>query len=142
VKTWPDDVRRVKDAMDLHAVAGSYGFAVIALADGKPLDNTAYPSWKDAVKAAKWDRDNYMYLEIQPDGMSYEEAEAVLNYARTIHKLGYRIPSPDWDAGPLASSMPMHPRDRRRMARQLASGRPLYPHETPYSNLPQYRKAN
>jgi hypothetical protein len=131
---WPDDVKRVKDEMDMHAVAGSYGYVVIALADGKPLDHAAYPTWGEAVRAAKWDRDNYMFLEIQPDGMPYREAQAVLKYARTIHQLGHRIPSPEWAAGPLVASMPDKPWDRKRMMKQLKSGKPLDP--IGYSNFP------
>lgn len=133
---WPDDVKRVKDEMDMHAAAGAHGWAVFALQDGKPLDHTPYPAWNDAVRAAKWDRDNYMYLEIQPDGMPYREAQAVLRYARTIHQLGHRIPSPDWDAGPMVASMPGNRHDRRRMLAQLKKGRPLYPADTSYGNLP------
>ena len=137
---WPDEVKRVKDEMDMHAVAGSRGWVAIKLADGTPLDHTAYPAWADAVKAAKWDRDNYVFLEIQPDGMPYREAQAVLEYARVMHKVGYRIPSPDWEAGPMVSSMPMRRHDRRRMLKQLRAGKPLYPDDIPYGNLPNLIK--
>lgn len=135
---WPDDVRRLKDEMDMHAVAGSYGYAVIALADGTPLDHTPYPTWNDAVKAAKWDRDRYIFLEIQPGGMSHKEAAAVLKYARTMYDAGFRIPSPDWDAGPLVSSVPHQEWDKKRMIRQLVSGTPLYPQGS--TNLPAEKK--
>lgn len=134
-----DAAKRVADEMTMHAVAGSFGWAVFALADGRPLDHVAYESWRDAVKAAKWDRDNYMFLEIKPDGMPEREAAAVLSYARLIHDLGHRIPGPDWDAGPLASSMPHQPRDRALMAKQLAAGRPLLPAGFAMSNLPAER---
>ncbi len=139
---WPDEVKRVKDAMDLHAVAGSYGWAVFALADGRPLDNTAYPTWGAAVRAAKWNRDNYMYLEIRPDGMPYGEAAGALGYARTVSKMGWRVPSPDSghsaSVGELAStSGSLSQRyDRATMARQLVSGRPLLPAGYAMSNLP------
>lgn len=135
---WPDDVKRVCDAMNLHAVAGSFGWVAFSMADGKPLDNTAYPAWNDAVRAAKWDRDNYMFLEIQPDGMQPREAQAVLTYARTLSKAGFRIPSPDADMGQ-AMSMPLQKHDRKTMIRQLIRGTPIYPENVPYSNLPQHR---
>lgn len=139
---WPDDVKRIKDTMDMHAVAGAYGWAVFALADGKPLDNTPYPTWNDAVKAAKWDRDNYMYLEIKPDGMPYNEASAVLKFARGIHDMGHRIPSPDW-ADYEAMQMPRTKPDRVRAARQLITGKPITPDDVPYGNLPYFfRKVN
>lgn len=136
---WPDDVRRVKDEADMHAVAGSRGWFAVAMADGKPLDHTAYESWNDAVRAARWDRDRYIFLEIQPDGMTYREAEAVLKYARGMYDMGFRIPSPDWEHGQ-AMSMPYHAHDRKRMARQLVSGTPLIPDDVPYGNIPAFRK--
>ena len=136
-QNWPDDVLRVKDEMDLHAVAGSHGWAAFALADGKPIDHTPYPAWRDAVIAAKWDRDNFMFLEIRPDGMPYREAQGALRYARIVHQLGHRIPSPDWRDYE-AASMPRTAHDRRRAARQLATGKPLYPQDVSYSNLPHF----
>lgn len=140
---WPDDVKRIKDTMDMHAVAGSRGWAAFSMADGTPLDNTVYDTWNDAVRAAKWDRDNYLFIQVQPDGTSYREAKAVLDYARTLSKAGYRIPSPDWEAGPMASSMPYQKHDRKRMIRQLIKGTPLIPADVPYGNLPAaYRKDN
>jgi hypothetical protein len=136
-KQWPDDVLRVKDEMDMHAVLGQKNqWVAFALADGQPLDHAAYPTWNDAVKAAKWDRDNYIYLEVQPDGMPYKEASAVLRYARTLHKMGYRIPDPDWTDYE-ASVMPRLPADRRLAARQLITGTPIYPDNVSYGNLPQ-----
>lgn len=135
----PDAVKRVKEAMDLHAIAGDRGWARFALADGQ-TDHIAYESWSAACKSTGWDRDRFMYLEIPPDGFpSYRHAAAPLHYARTLSRAGYRIPSPDWHAGPLASSMPLQPRDRRLMARQLASGRSLLPEGWAMSNLPSER---
>jgi hypothetical protein len=135
--TWPDDVKRVCDAMNLHAVAKSRGWLAFSMADGKPLDgNDCYETWNDAVRAAKWDRDNYMFLEVQPSGMQPEEAHACLTYARTLSKAGFRIPSPDWEHGQ-AMSMPVQPADRKTMLRQLVRGTPIYPEDIPYSNLPR-----
>jgi hypothetical protein len=136
----PDAAKRVKDELDMHAVAGARGWVVFALADGTPLDHTAYDSWNAAVKAAKWNRDRYIFAEIQPDGCpSHREAAAIIHYARTLSRAGFRIPSPDWEAGPLAASMPHQPADRRRMIRQLVSGRPLVPEGYATSNLPAER---
>lgn len=139
---WPDWTLRVKDELDMHAVAGSKGkWAIFHLSDGSPFDHTPYDTWNDAVKATKWDRDNFAYVEIQPDGCPYNEADALLRYARTIHQLGHRIPTPDWEAGPMVASMPRNRHDRRRMAAQLKKGRALYPEDMPYGNLPgQVRK--
>ena len=133
---YSDDAKRVSDEMALHAIAKSRGWAIFALADGRPFDHTPYESWSAAVKATKWDRDNYMYCEIQPDGMPLREAEGVLKYARTVHKMGHRIPSPDWEGGPLSSMMPMRSWDRKAMARQLASGKPLATPGDGWGNTP------
>ena len=138
---WSDEVKRIKDEMDMHAVLGQRGFVVFALADGSPLDHGAYPTWNEAVKAAKWDRDRYFYPEIQPDGMTYREAAAVLYYARTLYDGGYRIPNPEW-TDYQASSMPLQPHDRKRMVRQLITGKPLYPSDVPYGNLPNIGRQN
>lgn len=136
----PDCAKRIKDELDYHAVAGDHGWAVFAMADGAPLDHAAYDSWNAAVAAAKWDRDNYMFVELAPDGCpSYRAAAAILHYARTLSRAGFRIPSPDWEAGPMAASMPQQPYDRARMIRQLASGRPLLPEGFAMSNLPAER---
>lgn len=121
----------------MHAVAGSRGWAVLTLQDGRPLDHVPYPTWSDAVKAAGHDRDRYVFLEIQPDGMQPPEAVAVLKYARTLHALGYRIPGPDF-AGEV-TAMPLRKADRARMAKQLVSGRPLVPAGFAMSNLPSER---
>jgi hypothetical protein len=135
VKQFSDAARRISDEMNMHAIAKSGGsWAVFALADGRPLDHTAYPTWTLAVTAAKWDRDRYMFIEVQPDGCNPNEAEALLTYQRTLYSMGYRIPSPDWAAGPMASSMPTQSWDKRTMANQLISGRPIDPRG--FSNLP------
>lgn len=138
---WPDPVKRIKDEMDMHAAAHARGYVAIKLEDGSPLDHTAYPTWGEAVKAAKWDRDRYAFLEIQPDGMPYHEAAAVLDFARKLYAGGYRVPSPEWDSHQ-AAAMPRTANDRKRAAKQLISGKPLYPSHVPYGNLPGLRKAN
>lgn len=137
---WPDEVKRVCDEMNMHAELRQRGWVAFALQDGSPLDHAAYPTWNDAVKAAKWDRDRFMFLEIQPDGMTHQEACAVLDFARKLYAGGYRIPNPEWD-NYQASTMPLNPHDRKRMARQLITGKPLLPSDVPYGNLPNIRKA-
>jgi len=138
---WPDEIRRIKDEMDMHATLKQRGWVAFKLEDGSPLDHAAYPTWNDAVKAAKWDRDRFMFLEIQPDGMTYREANAVLDFARKLYAGGYRIPNPEW-TDHMASTMPIQPHDRTRMAKQLITGKPLYPSNIPYGNLPNMRKAH
>lgn len=132
-----DAAKRVKDEVDMHAVLGKRGWAAFALADGRPADHVAYERRQDAVRHMRWDRDDYLYLEIQPDGMPLREAVAVLKYARLVHAMGWRIPGPEFDMPP---GMPAQPRDRLLMARQLASGCPLVPEGFALSNLPAERK--
>lgn len=134
---YTDAARRIKDEMDLHAVAGDTGWAVFSLADGRPRDHVAYDSWSEAVKSTGWDRDNYFYLEIDPGGMPLGEAQAVLDYARFVRAMGGRVPPPDSHYGELFSSMPFYEHDKIRMARQLASGKPIDPRGL--TNLPSER---
>jgi hypothetical protein len=116
---YSDCARRMSDAITMHAAAGSAGkWAVITLADGRPRDNTAYDSRRDAVASANWDRDYFVYILIAPDGMTPREAEAFLTYARTLHDNGFRLPDPDDSIQP-DLTMPLLAKDRRRQIRLL-----------------------
>lgn len=139
---WPDAVKRIKDEMDMHAVLGQKNkWVVFALQTGEPFDHAVYDSWNDAVKATGHNRDYYIYLEVQPDGMPYREAASVLDFARKLYAGGYRIPSPDWEHSQ-ASVMPRTGHDRKRAARQLITGKPLLPPGIPYGNLPEIGRRN
>lgn len=116
---YSDASRRIADEMTLHAVARSQGWAVFHLSDGRPFDHTPYPRRVEAVKATGWDRDNYLYLEIAPDGMEPRAAEAVLSYARMLHNAGWRLPAPDFD---FDASMPAFEWDQKKTIRHLVSG--------------------
>lgn len=142
---WPDDVKRVKDAMDMHALAGAAGqFAVFKLSDGTPVTNDTYPARGIARQyAEKHTMDALLILEVQPDGMPYNEAKACLDYERALWKGGFRTPDYDWEsvnAGLL--SMPRTKHDQKRMIKQLVSGKPITPDGYAYGNLPELRKGN
>jgi hypothetical protein len=93
-RPYTDDARRMADAMNLHAVAKTRGWAVFALADGRS-DNTAYETLDDAHRSKRWDRDNFLYLQIPAGGVNDPaEMQACLDYARALHKAGYRLPDP------------------------------------------------
>lgn len=93
-RSYTDDARRMTDAMNLHAVCKSRGWAVFALADGR-TDNVAYETRDEAVRAKRWDRDNFLYLEIPAGGVhDPAEMQGCLDYARALHKAGYRLPDP------------------------------------------------
>lgn len=120
-----DAARRIADEMTLHAIAGSEGWCPFWLADGRPVTRgTFYEKRTDAVRAAKWDRDNVIYLEIQPGGMKPEQAVQCLQFARALHGAGFRIPSPEFEFDP---TMPLMAADRVKTIRHLASGGGRFP---------------
>ena len=83
-RPYTDDARRMADAMNLHAVAKSKGWAVFALLDGRS-DQTAYETLDDAHRSTTWRRDDYLYLEIPAGGVNNPaEMQACLDYARAL----------------------------------------------------------
>jgi len=106
--------------MTMHTLAGKKGhWAAFRMSDGQPIDNTAYPTREEAVKAAGWDRDTTVYLEVQADGMRPEEAQVCLDFQRALHDAGFRLPDPNFS---FDLSTPMFPWDRHKTIRHLASG--------------------
>lgn len=94
-RPYTDAARRMADTMNLHAVCKSRGWAVFALADGRSPDTTAYEDIGEAYRAMRWDRDNYLYLQIPAGGVNDPaEMQGCLDYARTLHEHGYRLPDP------------------------------------------------
>lgn len=93
-RPYTDHAQRMTDVMNLHAVAKAKGWAVFALADGTS-DNTAYETRDDALRSKRWNRDRYLYLQIPAGGVSDPaEMQACLDYARTLHDMGARLPDP------------------------------------------------
>jgi hypothetical protein len=118
-----DEAKRIADAMTLHSIAGQAGrWASFRMSDGGEVQrHAAYASRIEAVRAARWDRDTTVYLEISPDGMEPKEAQAFLSYARFLHAQGWRLPDPEFDYD---GGMPAFAWDKRAMARQLVGGKP------------------
>lgn len=146
---WPDPVRRVKDAMDMHAIAMSEGvseggYAVFRMTDGSPVTSDLYPSRAAARRIAERKTQDYLLiLEAAPDGMGYREADAVLRYERTLNSAGLRTPdSLETESNSGLLSMPRTRSDQRRMAKQLVSGNKLVPDDVPYGNLPYFLRRN
>lgn len=138
---WPDDVKRVKDAMDVHAVGGSAGqYAVFSLQTGTPVVMDVFPSRRDARRIASMrTTDALLILQVAPDGMPYNEAAACLKYERALWSSGFRTPdSMESEENSGMLSIPRTKGDRKRMAAQLISGRPMLPDGLPYGNLPYY----
>lgn len=93
-RPYSDAAARMADTMNLHAVAKSRGWAVFALSDGRS-DNVPYGTYDDALKSTRWDRDRYLYLQIPMGGVNDPaEMQGCLDYARTLHDMGYRLPDP------------------------------------------------
>lgn len=116
---YSDAAKRIAHEMTVHSVAGMAGhWASFKLSDGTS-DHTPYSQRVLAVKANKWDRDRYMYLEITPDGMQVKEAQALLEYFRTLHDAGWRLPDAEFDYDP---TMPQFEWDRRKTIAHLTSG--------------------
>lgn len=139
---YPDDVRRVKDALDLHAVAGNAGkYIACRLDDGRPVTHDCYSSRGEARRFAERKTTTpLLIVQVQPDGAPLNEVAAVLKYERGLWAAGWRTPDTletEENSGLL--SMPRTKADRKRMARQLLSGRPLYPSHVPYGNLPHQK---
>lgn len=126
VAVYPDEAVRMSDAMNLHAVARARGWVCFSLADGtSPDGNTVYETREEAILFRRWDRDNFVYLRLAPDGMSPHDAMEFLRYARMLHDNGYRMPDPrDFDAAdkdvPAHDSMPLLISDRMAQIRELA----------------------
>jgi hypothetical protein len=138
---WADDVKRVKDAMDLHAIGGANGqYAVFSLQTGTPVVMDTFPSRRDARRIASMrTTDALLILQVAPDGMPYNEAAACLKYERALWSAGVRTPDSmedEQNSGLL--SIPRTKQDRRRMAKQLISGLPEMQNGQPYGNLPYY----
>jgi hypothetical protein len=124
-RPYTDDARRMADVMNMHAVAKSRGWAIFALADGRSPDNTAYEGLEDAYRAMKYNRDNYLYLQIPAGGVNDPaEMQGCLDYARGLSKMGYRLPDPrDFhapDRGFPVHEPPVMRRDWARQIRELA----------------------
>jgi hypothetical protein len=115
---YPADAQRMADTVTLMAIAGSAGmWAAFSLSDGRSPDNTPYLSRAEAVMYQRWDRDNYVYILVPPDGMQPKEADAFLRYSRALHKNGFRLPDPEnLDKIP---TMPLTTQDQRAQIRAL-----------------------
>lgn len=152
---WPDPVRRVKDEMDLHSVAimaggielsanSTYPYAVFSMQDGRPISHDTYPSRAEGRRICeKLTTDFLLILQVSPDGMPYNEADAVLRYERSLNTMGVQSPdSLETEENSGVLSMPRNRHDRRAMAAQLKKGKALYPDHVTYGNLPSLRKVN
>jgi len=114
-----DEAKRISEAMTLHTLAGSAGkWASFRMSDGREVQaGTAYDSHYDALRHAGWDRDTTVYIEITPDGMPPHEAQGALQFARTLHDMGFRIPGPEFSYDP---TVPLLASDRAKTIAHLA----------------------
>lgn len=138
-----DAARRIHEAMALHAIAKARGYFACKLMDGRPVTNDTFPSRAAARRIAeRKTSDPLIILEVQPDGGTPKGCQIALDYERMLYSRGCRTPDAletEENSGLL--SIPEFAHDRRRMARQLITGKPLVSPEVTVSNLPAaYRK--
>lgn len=120
-RKYTDAARRMADTMNLHAVCKSKGWAVFALADGRSPTADAFETRDDALRSTRWNRDNYLYLEIPAGGVQDPaEMQGCLDYARALHGAGGRLPDPrDFHAADRDFPMHQPPVMRSDWARQI-----------------------
>lgn len=108
---YSDAARRASDIVNLHVIAGSVGqWCSIRLSDGGS-DGAVYESREQAISHQL--RPEYTtQVLIPPDGMSPQEAEAVLKYWRALVDANVRDDDPRLE-------MPLIPLTRRDIARQI-----------------------
>jgi hypothetical protein len=119
-----DASKRIAEAMTLAYLAGDAGqWMAFRLADGtSPDGHTTYDRWVECVRFQRWDRDRFVYLQVEPPGMEPREAGAFFKYARFLSSQGWRLPPPDEFDYPDVSACPEFKADRLAMARHLISG--------------------
>jgi hypothetical protein len=89
-----DAANRMRDAVNLHVVAGALGvrerhlqWLAIRLEDGRS-DGTVYESRKDAVRHTQLKSRGWFYVKVGADSMGEKEAIIVLQQARQAYKAG------------------------------------------------------
>src|SRR5262249_33674055 len=116
VKQYSDDVKRLCDSINMHAIIGNAGrWAAYKIQDCS-TDNVAYPNRKEAVRMLWPNHDYYLYLQIPPDGCQLDQAETYLRYNRFLYERGWRMPDPD-DIDP--DTIPTMPNTRQDVRRQI-----------------------
>lgn len=88
-----DAANRMRDAVNLHVLAGTFGerrigFVAIRLDDGRSHQNTLYDSRLDAVKATANLEKGWFYVKVGAETMGEREAIIVLQMARQAFKKG------------------------------------------------------
>ncbi len=108
MRKYSDAARRVADAANLHSHAVGFANAsgkwiACKLADGES-DGVLYDSKHDAIRSQKMDEKYYVYVNLQPTGMTYSQAETYLTFVRQMYDAGWRIKGVDGDRTPLLPS--------------------------------------
>lgn len=87
--TYSDAAKRMADTISLHTVSGNSGkFVAIKLHDGDS-DGVLYDSWNEAVSHQLHEQ-MCLYIKVPPAGMTPQEADSLLRYARWAYDNGYR----------------------------------------------------
>jgi hypothetical protein len=88
-----DAAQRMRDAVNLHVLAGTFGerrlgFLAIRLSDGRAHQNTLYDTRQDAVRHTQNLERGWFYVKVGAETMSEREAVIVLQHARQAFKGG------------------------------------------------------
>jgi hypothetical protein len=88
-----DAANRMRDAVNLHVLAGTFGerrigFIAVRLADGRAHQNTLFDSRQDAVRATANLEKGWFYVKVGAETMGEREALIVLQHARQAFKNG------------------------------------------------------
>ena len=88
-----DAANRMRDAVNLHVLAGTFGerrigFVAIRLDDGRSHQNTLYDTRVDAVRATANLEKGWFFTKVGVETMGEREAVMVLQMARQAFKAG------------------------------------------------------
>lgn len=82
-----DAAQRMRDAVNLHVLAGTFGerrigYLAIRLSDGRAHQNTLFDSRRDAVRHTQNLEPGWFYVKVGEETMGEREAVIVLQHAR------------------------------------------------------------
>jgi len=88
-----DAANRMRDAVNLHVVAGKFGerkigYVAINLKDGRAYQNTLFDTRKDAARHTLNHPDGHFYVKVGVETMSEREAIIVLQMSRQAFSKG------------------------------------------------------
>lgn len=99
IKEEVDTAQRITDGVNLHFAAASdkmepvHQWAAFSIVDGT-TDGELYPTRNAAISYQKGDERRYVYIRLQPGGITHREALSFLRTVRKIHNKGGYLEDP------------------------------------------------